>query len=109
MANPRDDNRVPSIGTTSSVDGKTVHPATYTPIAGVDPINVAITNSLGSQINPSSLMDLKPYDYVAMVIAPAGTETWTFKTGGAGGTTTNTIVIVYTDSTRADISTVTKT
>jgi uncharacterized protein YjbI with pentapeptide repeats len=50
MANPRDDNRIPSIGTTSSVDGKTVHPATYTPIPGVDPVNVSIVDGSGSQI-----------------------------------------------------------
>lgn len=49
------------------------------------------------------------YDYVEMAISPATTETYTFKTGGASGTTVATVVIVYTDSTRADISTVTKT
>ena len=54
-------------------------------------------------------ISLAPFDYVSMVISPATTETYTFKTGGAAGTTTNTVVIVYTDSTRADISTVTRT
>ena len=52
---------------------------------------------------------LSPFDYVSMAISPTTTETYTFKSGGASGTTTNTVVIVYTDATRADISTVTKT
>jgi hypothetical protein len=57
---------------------------------------------------PQNPLNLKPFDYVSMVISPATTETYTFKSGGASGTVTNTVVIVYTDSTRADISTVTK-
>ncbi len=59
-------------------------------------------------VSPNPL-NLKPYDYVTMTEAPAGTETYTFKTGGSGGTTTNTVVIVYTDATKATLSTVTKT
>ena len=59
-------------------------------------------------VNPNPL-GLKSYDYVSMAISPSTTETYTFKSGGASGTVTNTVVIVYTDSTRADISTVTKT
>jgi len=48
------------------------------------------------------------WDYMALAINSA-TETYTFKTGGSGGTTEATVVIVYTDSNRTDISTVTKT
>ena len=49
------------------------------------------------------------YDYISMALSVGNTvETYTFKTGGAGGTTVATIAIVYTDSTRAVISTVTK-
>lgn len=57
---------------------------------------------------PASPLNLKPYDYVSRGLVSA-TETWTFKSGGSGGTTTNTVVVVYTDSTLAIISTVTKT
>lgn len=49
------------------------------------------------------------WDYLSMTISPSDTETYIFKTGGASGTTVATIVVVYTDSTRADILTVTKT
>lgn len=65
------------------------------------------TDSSGNTITLSGL-SLKPYDYVSRTINSA-TETWTFKTGGAGGTTTNTVVIVYTDTSLETISTVTKT
>ena len=51
---------------------------------------------------------LPPYDYVSLSIVSA-TETYTFNKNGSGGTTVATVVIVYTDSTRTDISTVTKT
>lgn len=51
---------------------------------------------------------LPDYDYMALVIS-SETETYTFKTGGSGGTTVATVTIVYTDSSRSDISTVTKT
>lgn len=67
---------------------------------------VILYNSSGSEI---SSLGLPSYDYVSMTISPATTETYVFKSGGASGTTVATVVIVYTDSTRADISTVTKT
>lgn len=57
---------------------------------------------------PANALNLKPFDYVSRSVNSA-TETWTFKSGGSGGTTTNTVVIVYTDATLATISTVTKT
>lgn len=57
----------------------------------------------------SSGLGLPAYDYVSMAISPATTETWTFKVGGASGTIVATVEIVYTDSSRADVSTVTKT
>jgi hypothetical protein len=48
------------------------------------------------------------YDYVSVAYPNTTTETYTFKTGGAGGTTVSTVTIVYTDATKADLSTVTK-
>jgi hypothetical protein len=49
------------------------------------------------------------YDYVSVAYPDATTETYTFKTGGAGGTTVATVSVVYTDSTKESLSTVTKT
>ena len=48
------------------------------------------------------------WDYTNLTQA-ATTDTWVFKTGGAGGTTVATVVITYTDTTKATISNVTKT
>lgn len=96
MANaPRDENRIPTLLGVSSIDGVTPIPPTVT------------NNKLDTNVFAN--LALPQFDYLAMVIAPAGTETYTFKTGGSGGTTVATVVIVYTDATRADISTVTKT
>lgn len=67
------------------------------------------TTNTTTRAYPASPMNLKPYDYAARVLTNATTVTWTLKSGGAAGTTTNTIVIVYTDSTLETISTVTKT
>lgn len=53
-------------------------------------------------------LTLPRYDYVTMTINSA-TETYTFKEGGSAGNPVATVVIVYTDATRTDISTVTKT
>lgn len=49
------------------------------------------------------------HDYVSVAYTNATTETYTFKQGGASGVTATTIVIVYTDSTKGNISTITKT
>ena len=52
---------------------------------------------------------LAPFDYIAATYPNATTEVYTYKTGGSGGTTVGTITVVYTDSTKEFISTVTKT
>lgn len=49
----------------------------------------------------------KKWDYVSKANTNSTTETFTFKTGGSGGTTVGTVTVVYTDSTKEDISTVT--
>lgn len=49
------------------------------------------------------------YDYVSVAYPNDTTEVFTFKIGGSGGTTTNTVTITYVDSTKAQMSTVTKT
>jgi hypothetical protein len=71
-------------------------------------LKASIFDGNNNIVSPNPL-NLSPYDYVVMVESPAGTETYTFKSGGSGGTTTNTVVIVYTDASKANISTVTKT
>jgi K+-sensing histidine kinase KdpD len=76
-------------------------------INGTPAKKVALISPDGSlaAVNP---LCLKPYNYMERSVDNA-TETWTFKSGGASGITTNTVVIVYTDASLATILTVTKT
>lgn len=48
------------------------------------------------------------YDYISRTLTNSTTETYVYKTGGSGGTTVATVTVVYTDSTLATISTVTR-
>ncbi len=52
---------------------------------------------------------LPDYDYLAVAYPAADTETYTFKTGGAGGTTVGLLTVVYADSTKENLLTVTLT
>jgi len=55
-------------------------------------------------------LQIPEYDYIARSwVAETFTETWTFKTGGAAGTTVATVTIVYDDESQTNIVTVTKT
>lgn len=94
---PRDPNFVPVIQGVSSVDQET-------------PTNIGVNpNTLAILSEPSGLK-IPDYDYVSMALSAGDTtETYTFKTGGSGGTTVATVTIVYTDSTRDVLSSVTKT
>lgn len=49
------------------------------------------------------------YDYMAYTNTDSTTDTFVYKTGGSSGTTVATVTIVYTDTTKATISTVTRT
>ena len=66
-------------------------------------------NSDGSLKTSTPSLIVKAYDYLSYTNTNATTDTYVYKTGGAAGTTTATVTIVYTDSTKAVISTVTRT
>jgi len=51
----------------------------------------------------------EPFDYIGATYPTSASEVYTYKTGGSGGTTVATVTVVYTDSTKANLSTVTKT
>ena len=61
-------------------------------------------NSSGEIVTTSGA-GIPTWDYAALTQA-ATTDTWTFKTGGSGVTTVRTVVVTYTDSTKATISNV---
>lgn len=48
------------------------------------------------------------YDYISVDYPIDTTEIYTFNIGGSGGTLVATVTVVYTDSTKANISTVTR-
>lgn len=49
------------------------------------------------------------YDYIGVTYSDTVTEIYVYKFGGSGGTTVATITVVYTDSTKEFVSSVTKT
>lgn len=70
----------------------------------------AEVSSKGLHVYDTAANSLVPgtYDYISYTSGTL-TDTYVFKTGGSGGTTVSTVVITYTDSTKATMSNVTKT
>lgn len=70
---------------------------------------VGLIDADGNLINPAQAgFNLSAYDYVSASYPDGVTEIYTFKVGGSSGATVGIITIVYTDSTKNNISTVTK-
>lgn len=49
------------------------------------------------------------YDYIAYTNTNSTTDTYVYKSGGSGGTTVATVTIVFTDTSKQQMSTVTRT
>ena len=62
-------------------------------------------------INTKETTGLLPivFDYISANYAGATSDVYTYKTGGSSGTTVATITVVWTDSTKTVLSTVTRT
>jgi hypothetical protein len=68
--------------------------------------SVAVT---GKQVQVfTSGFSIPDYDYVGVAYPTSTTETYTFKTGGSGGTTINIITLTYTDTTKSALSSAVK-
>lgn len=61
------------------------------------------------QIQPNNALVKVAYDAVVETEPDTVTEVYTFKTGGASGTTVATVTLTYADSTKARLTTVVKT
>lgn len=97
ISSPREANRVPAQVGISNADHTT-------------PINPEVeATDKGWLVSVNNTLISKKYDYISVSYDSATQETYTFKSGGSGGTTVATVVVVYTDATKANISTVTKT
>jgi len=93
----RDQNYVTATLAISSSDSTATTPITVDPTTGrllVDPSSSFLAPNID-------------YNYIDVQQTNATTETYVYKTGGAGGTTVLTIVVVYTSSTKADVDSVT--
>lgn len=49
------------------------------------------------------------FDYILATYPTTSSEVYTYKSGGSGGTTVATVTVVYTDSTKEVLTSVTKT
>lgn len=67
-----------------------------------------INKTLSSPLPVINGLSILAYDYVSLAVA-ATTDTYTFKSGGSGGSTIATVTLTYTDSTKVTLSTVVKT
>lgn len=65
-------------------------------------IETLLTDKLSGSLVP------KKFDYIALTVG-ALTDTYVYKTGGAGGTTQKTVVVTFTDATKNTMSTVAAT
>ena len=65
------------------------------------------TNQALRSINLNSLVT-DPWDYLSAAYPNGTTEVYTYKSGGVSGTTVATITVTYTDSTKANVSTVSR-
>lgn len=68
----------------------------------------AAVEKLVAQAGNNGSFITQNYDYVSVAYPDGTTETYTFKRNGASGTTVATVTVVYTDSTKENISSVTK-
>lgn len=87
-----------------------------TEFSGAGAINVKVENAAGTVINPATEETLESvagfnipeYDFLGVTYPDSVTEVYVFKTGGSGGTTVGTLTVVYTDATKANLLSVTK-
>lgn len=96
---PFDDNRKPFLTALSYVDGITEVPIYADPATG----------KLLANTGASSGLVTSAYDYIGYTNTNSTTDTYVYKIGGASGTTVATVTIVYTDTTKSQISSITKT
>lgn len=64
---------------------------------------------LETGVSVVSGLSIAKHDYMSYSLTNPTTEVFTYKVGGVDGTVVNTVTIVYTDSTRETVSSVTKT
>jgi hypothetical protein len=79
-----------------------------TPVVGVDEDGNFFndTNPAPVKVMGGGAIITEAYDYVAVTYPNSVTEIYTFKSGGAGGTTVGVVTVTYTDDTKESLLTV---
>jgi hypothetical protein len=54
-------------------------------------------------LNSNGVLGSIQYDYIAVTYPTSSSETFTFKSGGSGGTTVRVVTVTYTDSTKESL------
>jgi len=98
-------------------NAKTADPTKYLPVRLTDgdkfykALDTFYTaaNGGGSRTKISNTLITEPFDYIGATYPDTSTEVYTYKLGGASGTLVGVITVVYTDSSKANILSVTKT
>lgn len=75
---------------------------------GFSAAGLLTTSDFNAKANSLIGMEIPAHNYISLAQASL-TDTWTYKTGGAGGTTVATVTVTYTDSGKGTISSVAKT
>lgn len=98
-SNRRDDNATPNIAGVRS----------DTFIGSVEPAVHPTRHTWQMEIQRVPGFDIPTFDYIVATYPDTVTEVYTYKLGGSGGTTVATITVVYSDATKATLTSVTKT
>jgi hypothetical protein len=71
-------------------------------------VAVAVVNPTGTGITAGQSIWTLSYDYVGATYPNGTTEQYTTRVGGASGSVQEVVTVVYTDTTKANISSVTR-
>lgn len=108
MPNPTDDFSAETVTRSEHIDPKTTGDniqAKRVALYGYDSTN----NSWARASSTFGKLVPEKYDYITATYPDSVTEVYTYKSGGSGGTLVATVTVVYTDSTKANVSTVART
>lgn len=96
-----------------SEESKALDQVEHNSDASAKRVSIRSFNSSTGQWDNSSLsagsLVWQQFDYIVRVLTNPTTETYTYRLGGSGGTLVATVTVVYTDSTLATLSSVTRT
>lgn len=85
-----DENRKPTLIAVSSADGEST-------------VRLEADPTTGSLLVSGDLVPNRDYDYIDIQQTSGSVETYVYKLGGSSGDIVRTVVVTYTDATKADL------